>query len=180
MKNNILSLLVLVLTVFCSCSDAALQQQVIGKWKSEVKTEDGKEITYYHIIKGGRLEEKTFFRNTASNDVKGIEKFESSVKGKWHVIFGDIHFDYDISSLEVQYTGMEFPHLSQSENKVAIALVKRMYPNLIEEDEEEMYNNLYDYYNTQTVFQNVKINDNEMTVSIGEEIIKLIKIKFNQ
>jgi hypothetical protein len=170
----------LIITLFTSCKDDKLTKDAVGKWKSEVKTDDGKENTYYLLGENGQLEETTYYYQHHTEDgIKVIAKFKSTIKGTWEVLLGDLDFSYDLSSLKVEYIGMDFPYLSSLESGLANAFMSGFGQGLIEEGESELYDNVFDYYQeySEVSYPDIKINGNVMTLTTEDGKIKWRKVE---
>jgi hypothetical protein len=169
-----------VIALLTSCKDTKLTKDAIGKWKSELKTEDGKENTYYLLGENGQLEETTFYYQHYTEDgVNVTVKFKSTIKGTWEVLLGDLDFSYDLSSLKVKYIDMDFPDFSAFERELADALISGFAQDLIKDEESELYDNLYGHYQEyrESTYSDIKINGNVMTVTTEDGKIKWRKVK---
>jgi hypothetical protein len=170
----------LIIALFTSCKDDKLTKDATGKWKSEVETDDGKENTYYLLGGNGQLEETTYYyQHHTEGGIKVIAKFKSTIKGTWEVLLGDLDFSYDLSSLKVEYIGMDFPYLSSLESGLANAFMSGFGQGLIEEGESELYDNVFDYYQeySEVSYPDIKINGNVMTLTTEDGKIKWRKVE---
>jgi hypothetical protein len=128
------------------------------------------------------LEETTYYyQHYIEDGVKIIVKFKSTINGTWEILLGDLDFSYNLSSLKVQYVDMNFPYSSNLESYFIKELIASLGESLIKEDENELYDTLYDYYRKykEVSYLDIKINGNVMTLTTEDGEVEWQKVKTN-
>ena len=104
--------------IVCSCSDGNMAKELEGSWYSELisESDDDTNIDYsqyyvFNCIEGDSEYDGSFIEKNVGaitgeyDDVGNISvKFESTIEGKFQVLFGNFYPNYDLSSCKVSIT----------------------------------------------------------------------------
>ncbi|MDR1973904.1 MAG: hypothetical protein LBQ31_04425 [Bacteroidales bacterium] len=175
-KTCLLMSFALAIGTLSSCNDEQLTRDAVGTWKMEIETEDGTETTYFALHKDGVLEETCYYRQTETEeDITVVTKFKSTIQGTWEIVWGDLELSYELSSLNVTYTGMDFPGHSGTEQEIAGAFVEAFFDDEIKSAKNELMEYLREYYATSTCFSNLEIKDSNMTMEAEDGVVAHLK-----
>lgn len=195
--------------ILSSCEDAKLAKAVDGKWEANItlKDEYGTPYTQRQIYDfkyqesddkdGGIVTESTITSMTEEvDDIEVSYTATSTIKGEWEVIFGDLYFTYNLSTLDVAITNVDYQlsenadfstKMDYAEAAIGMALLGQELINkdeLTEDIRKNAYQSFYEDYESSnnegdgSYYEDLKIGNNAMsfkTSDIGRMELKRVK-----
>lgn len=195
--------------ILSSCEDAKLAKAVDGKWEANItlKDEYGTPYTQRQIYdfkyqesndkNGGIVTESTITSMTEEvDDIEVSYTATSTIKGEWEVIFGDLYFTYNLSTLDVAITNVDYQlsenadfstKMDYAEAAIGMALLGQELINkdeLTEDIRKNAYQSFYEDYESSnnegdgSYYEDLKIGNNVMsfkTSDIGRMELKRVK-----
>lgn len=195
--------------ILSSCEDAKLAKAVDGKWEANItlKDEYGTPYTQRQIYDfkyqesddkdGGIVTESTITSMTEEvDDIEVSYTTTSTIKGEWEVIFGDLYFTYNLSTLDVAITNVDYQlsenadfstKMDYAEAAIGMALLGQELINkdeLTEDIRKNAYQSFYEDYESSnnegdgSYYEDLKIGNNVMsfkTSDIGRMELKRVK-----
>ena len=211
MTKNIYPFILVLITGFIlsSCEDAKLAKVIDGKWETNItlKDEYGTPYTqrqiYYFRYKdsddkeGGTVTEQTITSMTEEvDDIEVSYTATSTIKGEWEVILGDLYFTYNLSTLDVDITNVDYQvsenadlstRMDYAEAAIGMALLGQELIDkdaLAEEIRKNAYQSFYESYELDnndgegSCYEDLKVAENAMsfkTADMGQMELKRVK-----
>ena len=209
MTKHLYPFILIIGLVLSSCEDAKLAKAVDGKWETNItmKDEYGTPYTQRQIYDfryedsgdkdGGRVTEHTITSMTEEvDDTEVSYTATSTIKGEWEVIFGDLYFTYNLSTLDVAITNVDYQisenadlstRMDYAEAVIGMALLGQELidkDELAEEIRKNAYQSFYESYELDnndeegSYYEDLKVAENTMsfhTADMGQMELKRVK-----
>lgn len=193
-KKDYFLLLVSVLCfTFSSCNDNNMAKAVDGTWATSLNLKDeyGTPFTQNQTYKftyikdnakdGGILKEYT--KTTITEEMDDIEvtyTVSSSIKGEYEFIFGDLYITYNLNSLDVKVSDVDWKASDDMDFATKIDLLNMAFQGeeLINEKElskeirKNSYKNFYEDY--QSMNENDDNGCSYQEVKVGNDVLSFI------
>lgn len=197
MKHFLLSTIALLGIALTSCNDEKLAKSADGKWATSLTLKDEYGTPYtqgqtyvFNYVKSDSKDGGSFTEQTETAMTEEEDDFEvsytakTSIRGEWEIIFGDLYMTYDLSSLDVAITDVDYKlsdgtdfstRLDYAEAAIGAAMFGQELINkkeLAEEIRKNAYKSFYEVYESSndegSYYEELKIENGVMSFQTSD------------